>query len=442
MDRVAKRITTIVVVASLGVALAACNRGKNSSGAKDVAATVNGKEIMLSEVDQVITQQAGDQQAQLSPLERGTLRLQVLGDLINQEVLFQRAEKEKLVPSEDEVTQEINSQKQQAGSQEAFQKALQQAGQSEEAWRETVRKRLALKKLLDRIGGKIDAPSDKEIQEFYDSNREMYVNARGVQLSAIVVDPRDNGASNDAKGDAEVQSKINLIYQRLKTGGADFATVAREQSEDPNTTARGGDIGFVTEDDLKRAGFPQELTSKFFSNEMQVGDITPPTKGSDGRMSIFKLTARRLQAENLTLDNPDVRKDASDKIVNQRKQLVNAALLEVAMREAKIENKLAESMLNSANSLSSLRPAGAASPGATTSGTPTGATPAPSTSASPAASAATPARAANTNTNGANANGGAARPAATTTAPAPASRNVNAPARNTNAVATQRNSNR
>jgi peptidyl-prolyl cis-trans isomerase SurA len=425
VHRVAKRIATIVVVASLGVALAACNRGKAGVGGKDVAATVNGKEIMLSEVDQVIIQQAGAQQAQLSPLERGTLRLQVLGDLINQEVLFQRAEKEKLVPSEDEVTQEINSQKQQAGSQEAFQKALQEAGQSDEAWRETVRKRLALKKLLDRIGGKIDAPSDKEIQEFYDSNREMYVNARGVELSAIVVDPRDNGATNDAKGDAEVQSKINLIYQRLK-GGADFATVAREQSEDVNTTARGGDIGFVTEDDLKRAGFPQDLISKFFANEMQVGDITPPTKGSDGRMSIFKLTARRLQAENLTLDNPDVRKDASDKIVNQRKQLVNAALLEVAVREAKIENKLAESMLNSANSLSSLRPAGAATPGAPATGT--SATPAPSTSASPAANTATPARA--TNTNAAN---NAAKPAPSASAPA---------SRNTNAAAPQRNSNR
>jgi peptidyl-prolyl cis-trans isomerase SurA len=430
VDRVAKRITIIFVATSLGVALAACKGGKAGGGAKDVAATVNSKEIMLSEVDQVITQQAGDQQAQLSPLERGTLRLQVLSDLINQEVLFQRAEKEKLVPSEDEVTQEISSQRQQAGSQEAFQKALHDAGQSEEAWRETVRKRLALKKLLDRIGAKIDAPSDKEIQEFYDSNREMYVNARGVELSAIVVDPRDNGATNDAKGDADVQSKINLIYQRLK-GGADFATVAREQSEDVNTTYRGGDIGFVTEDDLKRAGFPQELIAKFFSNEMQVGDVTPPTRGSDGRMSIFKLTARRLQSENLTLDNPEVRKDASDKIINQRKQLVNAALLEVAMREAKIENKLAESMLNSANSLSSLRPAGAA----TTQGAAAGASPAPAASNAPPASPSATAAARPANTNN------AARPA--TNANAATSRNANAPAsRNANAAAPTRNSNR
>jgi peptidyl-prolyl cis-trans isomerase SurA len=408
-----------IFAVALIAAAAACKRGSASGGAKDVAATVNGKDIMLSEVDRMISQQTSGQQASLSPLELGAARLQVLDDLIKQEVLFQRADKEKLLPTDDEVSQVISSNKQQAGSQEEFQKALKESGQTEEGLREVVRKRLAMQKLLDRVGSKVDPPSDKEIEDFYNSNRERYVSARGVQLSAIIVDPQDNGLTNDAKSDIEVQNKINIVYQRLKSGG-DFATIAREQSEDPNTTRNGGDIGFYTEDDLKRAGFPQELIAKFFGNEMQVGDYTPPTKGSDGRMSIWKLTSRRLQSENLTLDNPEVRKDAADTIINQRKQIVNAALLEVAMREAKIENKLAESMLTSANSLSSLRPAGAP--------TATPATANPSSSASPAAHGATPATNANSaakpNANAANHN--AAAP--------PATRNTNAarPAGNAN----------
>lgn len=408
MYRAATRITSLVaVVIFVAFALVACNHN-GASGAKDVAASVNGKNISLSEIDSAIKQQTQGQEASLSPLELANARLQVLDNMIKQEVLFQRAEKEKLAPSDDEVNNEINSQKQAAGSQETFQKALQQAGQTEQQWRDDVRKRLAIQKLLERYGNKIDAPSDKEIEEFYNSNKERYVNARGVELSAIIVDPRDNGLTNDAKSDMDVQTKINSIYQRLKSGG-DFATIAREQSEDPNTVRGGGDIGFFSEDDLKRAGFPGDLVSKFFGNEMQVGDITAPTKGSDGRMSIFKLTQRRLQSENLTLDNPEVRKDASDNIVNQRKQLVNAALLEVAMREAKVENKLAESMLTGANSLSSLRPAGAAQPGGN----------APATATSPATSGstatpATPGHSSNVNAaqpaRPANANGGA-RPA-------------------------------
>jgi hypothetical protein len=104
-----------------------------------------------------------------------------------------------------------------------------------------------------------------------------------------------------------------------------------------------------------------------------------------------------LQSENLTLANPEVRKDATESILNQRKQILNAAMLEVAMREAKITNNLAQDMLNSSTSLSSLRPAGSrpaqtATPAATSS---------PASSASPAGTTASPA-ATSSNTNAAN----------------------------------------
>jgi parvulin-like peptidyl-prolyl isomerase len=411
---------------------AACKRGASAGGAKDIAATVNGKEITLGEVDRVISQQTGGQQALLSPLELGARRLQVLDDLIKQEVLFQRAEKEKLLPSDDEITQVINEQKQQSGiTSDVYQRILKESGQTEEGLREVARKQLAIRKLLERVDGKIDTPTDKEVEDFYNANRERYVSARGVGLAAIYADPQDNGATNDAKSESEAQNKINIIYQRLK-GGGDFATVAREQSEDPNTVSRGGEIGFFSEDELKRAGFPSDLIGKFFGNEMQIGDITPPTRGSDNRWSIWKLTSRRLQSENLTLDRPEVRKDAADNIVDTRKQLVNAALLEVAMREAKIENKLAESMLNSANSLSSLRPAGAAKPAAPAASPAANSSPAATPAASASASP-TP-RAANAN------NANAARPPANTNAGAPRNANV-APSRNANAAAPARNTN-
>jgi peptidyl-prolyl cis-trans isomerase SurA len=385
VNRVARKLPPLVLAAAAALAFAACNGAKGGGGGGDVAAVVNGKNITLGEVERVIREQTSGQQSLLSPLELGAARLQVLDSLIRDEVLFQRAEREKTLPSEDEITKVINDQKQQAGSQEAFQKALKDAGQTEESLRELVRKRLAMQKLLDKIGNKADAPSDREIEDFYNNNRQRYVNARGVELSVIYVDPQPNpGASNDAQTEEAAQSKARFVQQRLKSGG-DFATVARESSEDAQTALRGGDIGFFSEEDLKRAGFPPELIARFFG-PMQPGDTTDPVRGSDGRWSIWKLTNKRLQAENLTLDNPQVRQDAANLIVSQRRQILNAALLEVAMREAKIENKLAESMLNSAASLSSLRPAGAATPGAPPAGSPdAGGSPAAATEASPAA---------------------------------------------------------
>jgi len=394
--RAAKQISLLIVVVSLAVVFVACNRSAggadNKGGTGAVAASVNDQKIMLTEVDKILEQQAKSQQVQfsdMSQLELAAGRLQVLDELIRREVLFQRAEKETLLPKDDEVAQVINEQKQQLGTQEAFQRALKESGQTEEAVRDIARRQLAIQKLLDRTSAKIEPPTDKEVEDFYNNNRQRYVSARGIGLAAIIVDPQDNGATNDAKNDTEAKNKIDIINQRLKSG-ADFATVAREQSEDPQSVLRGGDIGFFTEEQLKQSGFPPDLIARFFSG-MEVGGYTAPIQSS-GRWTIFKLTDRRLQSENLTLDNPEVRKDATDNILNQRKQILNAAMLEVAMREAKITNSLAQDMLNSSTSLSSLRPAGsrpAATPPPANSPAPAAnsnsANASPATSASPAA---------------------------------------------------------
>jgi parvulin-like peptidyl-prolyl isomerase len=197
----------------------------------------------------------------------------------------------------------------------------------------------------------------------------------------VVVDPADNsaqGLQNDAKSEAEAKLKIDNISQQLK-GGADFATVARAKSEDVNSIARGGDIGFATEDDLKQNGFPPELISRFFG-PMQAGDTTEPIRFNSGKWYIFKLEEKRLSTENLTLESPGVRQQITQALIKQRTDILNAALLEVAMNEAKIINNLASNMLNNPSNLG-LRPA---SPGALASPSASAAT-----TATPQASAAT-----------------------------------------------------
>jgi parvulin-like peptidyl-prolyl isomerase len=399
--RAVKQFSLLAIVVSLAVVFVACDRTKGGSDGKGtaVAASVNDKKIMLTEVDKILEQQAKSQQVQfsdMSQLELAAGRLQVLDELIRREVLYQRAEKETLLPKDEEVTQAINAQKQQLGTQEEFQRALKESGQTEEAMRDVARRQLAIQKLLDRTAAKIEPPTDKEVEDFYNNNKARYVSQRGVGLAAIIIDPADNGATNDAKSDIEAKNKIDIIYQRLKSN-ADFATVARAESEDPQSVQRGGDIGFFTEDQLKQSGFPQDLIGRFFG-EMQVGSYTAPIQSS-GRWTIFKLTDKRLQSENLTLDNPEVRKDATDSILNQRKQILNAAMLEVAMREARITNNLAQDMLNSPTSLSSLRPAGSRPPATTPA-----ASPATGAAATPAASPASGGGAATTGTPASNTN--------------------------------------
>jgi len=389
----AKVLMLVISVSVLSFVLTACSGG-GAAESKDstIAATVNGRNILLKEVERSMTQQTGPNVTKLSPLELAQARLSVLEKLIQREVLFQRAEREKLMPTEDQIDGAINQQKTNTGmTSEAFEKALREQNISMETLREEARKDLAIASLQDKYSGKISI-SDKEVEDFYNNNRQQFVNARGVALAMIMVDPADNsgsGISDDAKNESDAKLKVDSIYQRLQSK-ADFATVARAKSEDINTLARGGDIGFATEEDLKNNSFPPELVARFFG-PMQVGDYTEPVRFNSGKWYIFKLAEKRLQTENLTLESPSVRQQITQGLTNERKRILNAALLEVAMNEAKIMNNLAAQMLNNPGNLG-LRPA---SPGAATQAAPSAtqvpaATQAASPIGSPAASSASP----------------------------------------------------
>ena len=372
MQKIVK-VFAVTCLAVSAVVLAGCASGGTQSNDNMVAATVNGRNIMLQEVERQVNRQAGGNPSVLSQLQLAQARLTVLDELIKREVLFQRAEREKVLPTEAQIDGAIAQQKEQTGmTQEDFEKNLKAQNMSMETLREEARKTLAITALQDKYSGKI-AISDREVEDFYNSNRESFKNQRGVALAMIMVDPADNGATgiaDDAKNDADAKLKIDNIYQQLQ-GGADFATVARAKSEDINSLRAGGDIGFATEEDLRTNGFPPELISNFFGS-MQVGDYSPPANFR-GKWYIFKLAEKRLQTENLTLDSPGVRQQITQGLTNQRKQILNAALLEVAINEARIVNNLAANMINNPGNLG-LRPAGE------------GGTPAPQQPTTPAAS--------------------------------------------------------
>jgi len=383
VERINSRFVFLILIALGALVFAACGSGDDSSPENTVAATVNGKKIMLQEVERMIHQQAQGKESQMSAHDLAQGRLQALDTLIQREVLYQRAEQEKLLPTDEQITTTINDQMQQGGmTGEDFDRKLKEQGLTREALREEARKDLAIKALQDKYAGKITI-SDREVEDYYNANKQQFVNARGVALAMIVADPADNSAQGitqgDAKSEAEAQTKINDVNQQLKSG-ADFATVARAKSEDANSLLRGGDIGFATEEDLKQNGFPPDLVARFFG-PMQVGDRTDPVRFNSGKWYIFKLQEKRLQTENLTLESQGVRQQITVALTNQRKEILNAALLEVSLTEAKVVNNFAANILNNPSNLGFLRPAATQSPAAA------GNTPAPAatTAAPPAA---------------------------------------------------------
>ncbi len=404
-------------VAVFAAFFSACGGPSGNSAAgsdpNETAAKVNGKIITMQEVDRAVKAQSQGQESKLSPLELAGARLQVLQTLVEQEVMFQKAEKEGTVPSEDEITGEINKQKTASGkTADQIEKSMKDQGMTEAALRDQVKKGLATQKLIDKITGKIEPPKDSEVEAFYNGNKEAFVKKKGVKLAAIVVDPANGGEGDTTVDEPSAVLRGNEIIKKLQAG-QDFASVAREFSED-QSKFQGGDLGYLTEDDLKQA-FPEQTVAGLMNPQSQIGGIT--STRSQGKFFILKLQERSDKDEAVTLESPGVREQVQKALVDNRKQLLAASYQAVAMNEAKIENFLAKKVVDNPNELSGARPAGAA-------------TAAPAANANTAAPAANTAAPANTNANAAApANKPAdAKPADKPAANAPAKPAANAPA--------------
>ncbi|MBX3292797.1 MAG: SurA N-terminal domain-containing protein [Acidobacteria bacterium] len=355
------RSTLAILIAGISVFAAACGNGAPSTGGpgkvdpNETAAKVNGKIITMEEVDRSVKQQAQGQESKFSPLELAGARLQVLQNLIEQEVMFQKAEKENLVPTDDEITVEINKRKVESRmSAEEFDKRMAEAGLTEKSFRDDIKKALAIAKLVDKVTGRIENPKDSEIEQFYKGNPEMFIKKRGVRLAAIVVDPADGGQGDTTRNQAEAEQRVKEVLAKVSQPASDFGALAREYSEDPSRL-QNGDMGYLSEDDLKQ-NYPQ-LAAGFMNPQFTVGQITNALNIS-GRYYIFKLVERIEKDENLTLESPDVRPQIQQLLVENRKQLLAASYQAVAMNEAKIENFLAKKVVDNPNELSGARPAG------------------------------------------------------------------------------------
>jgi parvulin-like peptidyl-prolyl isomerase len=326
--------------------------------ANETAAKVNGKAITMEEVDRAVKQQARGEESKLSPLELASARLQVLQDLIANEVMYQKAQKENLVPTDEEVTGEINKQKvENKMSAEEFDKQMKEAGWNEKTYREYTKQRLSTAKLIDKITGRIDAPKDSEIEAFYNGNKEAFVKKRGAKLAAIVIDPANSGGGDQTTDDQSAALKGNEIVNKLKSG-QDFAALAREYSED-QTKLQGGDLGYIAEDEMKQM-FPAQIVADLMNKDAQIGKMV--ITQAQGKFFILKLQESIQQDQSLTLESPGVRQQVTDSLVNNRKQLLSASYQAVAMNEAKIENFLAKKVVDNPNELSGARPAGASAP--------------------------------------------------------------------------------
>src|ERR1700743_1137112 len=306
----------------------------------DVWATVNGQEIKRDDVDKYYRTRVNPEGQEPSQEEALSLKLNVLDELINNEILLERAKKLNLEASDGEVEDKFTELKS-PYTEEEFQRQLKDRNVSVNDLKSDLRRQLSITKLLNReVVAKITI-TDQDVTEFYNANKAQFnVAEPQYRIAQIVVTPRKepqvrNRKNDDATNDAEALRKVKMLMDRLNSG-ADFAQLAMDYSEDMNSAATGGDLGYVPESALNQS----DPSLKKMVMGMKPGQVSPPLSLKDG-YRILKLVTRESPGQRNIAD-PQVQQTIRDTLRNRKEQFLRSAYLAIARDDARVRNYLAE----------------------------------------------------------------------------------------------------
>ncbi len=345
-NRFDSQAATGLLVALLLAILSGCSAQPGG----DVMATVDGRKIFRSDVDKYYDNNVAS--AQQAPVgEQATaLRLNILHQMIDDEILMRRAEKLGLLATDDEVDRKFNEYKA-PFTQEEFDKRLQDKKITLADFKRDIRRSITVEKVLNKeVSSKIDI-SDKDISDYYNAHKgEFNLIEPQYHLAQIMVTPAPNPqASNQndkAQNEADARKKIQMISNRLESGD-DFATLAMKYSEDPETSGNGGDLGTIPESGLKGTDPATreavlKLKPGMFSPIIAV--TNPATRQAVG-FRIVRLVAKE-PAGQREYSDPRVQQAIRSQLHDRREQLLKAAYYEVLRDSAKVENYYAKQILD------------------------------------------------------------------------------------------------
>jgi peptidyl-prolyl cis-trans isomerase SurA len=340
------RLTALLVLAVMLVALVGCK----SQVSGDVMATVDGRKIFRSDVDKYYDNQVASAQQTPAGEQATILRLNILRQLIDDEMVMRRAEKLGLLATEEEVDRKLNEIKSPYTQQE-FDQRLKEKKISLEDFKRDIRRSITVDKVMNKeVSSKINV-TDQDIDNYFAQHKsEFNLIEPQYHVAQIFVTPTPNpqvhNQNNKAQNEADARKKIQTISNRLDSGD-DFATLAMNYSEDPETSGNGGDLGTVPESSLRNTDPGTRDTVLKLKPGQYSGIITlsnPATHQAMG-FRIVKLVSKE-PAGQRDLSDPRVQQAIRSQLHDRREQLLKAAYYELLRDSAKVENYYAKEVLD------------------------------------------------------------------------------------------------
>lgn len=203
----------------------------------------------------------------LPEAERLQLKTRLISQLIDRELLLGEAARLEIQVSPDDLDEALREVRGQATPEE-FNRMIEAAGKTREAWTEGLKLRLIIEKITRAILAPRIEISDKMLENDYKEHREAFRRPLEVRIRQMLFKTREEAVR---------------IYRRLEDG-EDFATLARQYSLSPDREA-GGDLGYFSRGEL-----PPEFDAVIFS--LPVNQVSEPVATPYG-YHLFLVEGRR-----------------------------------------------------------------------------------------------------------------------------------------------------
>lgn len=240
-----KKIFTLILCLMMTVSLVGC------SSKNEPVATVNGTDITLGNYEKLLALNKSSmesyygtdlwsQEIEDGKTYKDMVKEMVIETMIASEIIYQQAEKDKVAPTDEEIKEQIDSFNESIKDDTEYKKSLKKMGIDEKFLKYQFARDLANVNLEEKFEKEVKI-SDDEMKKYYEENKDdFYVDT--VTASHILLKTIDDEGNelSDAKK-KEAKKKAEEALKKVKAG-EDFATVAKEYSEDSSASS-GGELG-------------------------------------------------------------------------------------------------------------------------------------------------------------------------------------------------------
>jgi parvulin-like peptidyl-prolyl isomerase len=225
-----------------------------------ILATVDTEVILQSDVIQEIAPEIADLRRTAADKDDFNRKIQekmtaALDQAIENKILLREGLLAGIEVTDDNVEARIKELKKQYPTNEAFQKDLEEAGETMSDFREHVRKRILAVSMGMQKRREFEAQgtiSEADVAQYYEDHKSEFVSSERVRIRRIFI-----SAGQDAAERATVRTRMEEIQAKL-AAGEDFAELAKAVSEGPEAES-GGMVGWVARGDfvevLEQAAF-------------------------------------------------------------------------------------------------------------------------------------------------------------------------------------------